>query len=149
MEDRDPPPGTDAGDDDGSHRMGSGAHCEARSGLDRAHAALHLAPGAPLPVVRAAYRALAARHHPDVGGDPEAMRRLNAAYATLRASHRTRVRREATARWRRARAARARRHHRSWVPRRPVVRVALLPCALLLVLLALSSGMAPENADGA
>jgi curved DNA-binding protein CbpA len=36
--------------------------------------------------VRAAYRALAARHHPDVGGDESTMKRLNAAYAALQAA---------------------------------------------------------------
>jgi hypothetical protein len=51
--------------------------------LADAYAALWLRPGAPTHVVKAAYRALAAVHHPDVGGDEAAMRRLNAAYAAL------------------------------------------------------------------
>jgi DnaJ-class molecular chaperone len=50
-----------------------------------AYAVLWLRPGAPLSVVQAAYRALASRYHPDAGGDPLAMRRLNEAYETLRA----------------------------------------------------------------
>lgn len=36
-------------------------------------------------IVTAGYRALAKQHHPDVGGDAEAMRRLNEAVAALRA----------------------------------------------------------------
>ena len=51
--------------------------------LAAAYAALWLRPGAPLPVVKAAYRSLAARHHPDAGGDDRAMRRLNDAYDTI------------------------------------------------------------------
>lgn len=34
-------------------------------------------------VIRSAYRALAAKHHPDAGGQPEAMAELNRAYAVL------------------------------------------------------------------
>jgi DnaJ-class molecular chaperone len=50
----------------------------------RAYTALWLRPGAPLGVVKAAYRALAQQYHPDAGGDALAMRRLNDAYETLR-----------------------------------------------------------------
>ncbi len=53
--------------------------------LTNAYAVMWLRPGAPLSVVKAAYRALASCYHPDAGGDPLAMRRLNDAYATLRA----------------------------------------------------------------
>lgn len=42
--------------------------------------ALHLSPGAPKEVVRAAYRALAALHHPDAGGDTATMAKINDAY---------------------------------------------------------------------
>ena len=49
-----------------------------------AYATLWLQPGAPLSVVKAAYRALASHHHPDTGGDPAAMTRLNQAYALLK-----------------------------------------------------------------
>jgi len=52
-------------------------------GPDEAYEVLWLRTGAPPEVIRAAYRALAARLHPDVGGDAAAMRRLNAAYALL------------------------------------------------------------------
>ena len=44
---------------------------------------LWLRAGAPRELVRAAYRALARIHHPDVGGDPDAMTAINAAYAEL------------------------------------------------------------------
>ncbi len=52
--------------------------------LAEAYAVLWLLPGAPAAVVKAAYRALAARYHPDAGGDEELMIRLNAAYAAIR-----------------------------------------------------------------
>jgi hypothetical protein len=46
-------------------------------------AVLHLLPSAPIQVVRAAYRALAKLHHPDVHGDTATMRRLAEAYEAL------------------------------------------------------------------
>ena len=52
------------------------------------YAVLWLRTGAPPEVIRAAYRVLAARLHPDAGGSEAAMRRLNAAYHQLRASGR-------------------------------------------------------------
>jgi hypothetical protein len=48
-------------------------------------AALHLLPTAPPEVVRAAYRALAMKHHPDLGGDVRAMQTIIAAYEQLAA----------------------------------------------------------------
>lgn len=48
------------------------------------YAALHLTPGCPLAVAEAAYRALARQHHPDLGGDPERMKTINAAIERLR-----------------------------------------------------------------
>jgi hypothetical protein len=48
-------------------------------------ATLHLLPTAPPEVVRAAYRALAIKHHPDLGGDVRAMQQLNEAYKQLAA----------------------------------------------------------------
>jgi DnaJ-class molecular chaperone len=51
--------------------------------LVAAYAVLWLRPGAPLSVVKAAYRSLAAQYHPDAGGEPLAMRRLNEAYETI------------------------------------------------------------------
>jgi hypothetical protein len=42
-------------------------------------AELHLLSSAPPQVVAAAFKALALIHHPDVGGDPERMRAINAA----------------------------------------------------------------------
>lgn len=44
---------------------------------------LHVQPDAPAEVVRAAYRALMARHHPDQGGDHEQAVLLNEAWAVL------------------------------------------------------------------
>jgi DnaJ-class molecular chaperone len=51
--------------------------------LAEAYATLHLQPGAPQSVVKAAYRALAQANHPDAGGDAQAMKRINAAYAAI------------------------------------------------------------------
>lgn len=52
--------------------------------VEQAYATLWLRSGAPEPVVRAAYRALAQMYHPDIGGDTALMARINAAYALLR-----------------------------------------------------------------
>jgi hypothetical protein len=49
------------------------------------YVALHLLPSAPPEVVKAAYRALALKHHPDKGGDTNAMQRINDAYRMLAA----------------------------------------------------------------
>jgi DnaJ-domain-containing protein 1 len=49
-----------------------------------AFATLHLLPSAPPEVVRASYKALAMKHHPDKGGDVRAMQRINEAYERLR-----------------------------------------------------------------
>jgi len=46
---------------------------------------LHLLPSAPAEVIRAAFKALAMKHHPDHGGDEEQMKRLNAAFKMLAA----------------------------------------------------------------
>ena len=45
---------------------------------------LHLRPSAPPELVDAAYRCLARLHHPDAGGDHDAMLRLNQALEVLR-----------------------------------------------------------------
>ncbi len=50
---------------------------------DPDYAALWLLPGAPAEVVRAAYRALARLHHPDVGGGTPEMQTINASYKSL------------------------------------------------------------------
>jgi hypothetical protein len=50
---------------------------------ESAFAALHLLPSAPAALVRAAYKCLAAIHHPDKGGDEGVMKHVNAAYKQL------------------------------------------------------------------
>lgn len=45
--------------------------------------ALYLMPGAPLEVVKAAYRALAQLYHPDKGGETVRMQEINAAMSEL------------------------------------------------------------------
>jgi hypothetical protein len=49
----------------------------------REHAELKVWPGAPADVILAAYRAMARLHHPDLGGDLEAMKRINLAKEAL------------------------------------------------------------------
>jgi len=44
---------------------------------------LYLIPNAPLEIVRAAYKTLAQKYHPDKGGDVEAMQKINAAYKEI------------------------------------------------------------------
>ncbi len=51
--------------------------------LADAYAALFLLPQAPPEVVKAAYRALSLKHHPDRQGDVVEMQKLNAAYQFL------------------------------------------------------------------
>ena len=53
-----------------------------RVGTD-SFAVLHLLPSAPLELIDAAFRCLAKRHHPDVGGDTATMRRLTEAHDAL------------------------------------------------------------------
>ena len=45
---------------------------------------LFVLPGAPKSVVTAAWKALARDHHPDVGGDPERFKELQAAYDLIK-----------------------------------------------------------------
>lgn len=49
------------------------------------YATLHLQPTAPPELIRAAYKCLAMKHHPDHGGSTEVMQKLNQAYAVLEA----------------------------------------------------------------
>mgnify|MGYP002344123748 CR=1 FL=1 len=44
---------------------------------------LGVSPGAPTEVIKAAYRALMKKHHPDVGGDPETAKEIEEAYRNL------------------------------------------------------------------
>ncbi len=57
----------------------------ARSLLERQQAltVLGLPPGATPQQIKRRYRALAKRHHPDRGGDPQQMQRIIAAYEVL------------------------------------------------------------------
>ena len=56
-----------------------------RSGCscDAAHKALYVCQDAPLDVVKAVYRVLAKKNHPDAGGDQERMRAINSAYERI------------------------------------------------------------------
>ena len=64
-------------------QAGAGTPTSPVDALAAAYAVLYLRPGAPAPVVKAAYRALAQVHHPDIGGDARVMARINAAYAAI------------------------------------------------------------------
>lgn len=50
-----------------------------------AYRALHLQPSAPDELVKAAYRILAKRCHPDAGGDTTTMQAINSAYSLISA----------------------------------------------------------------
>ena len=63
-----------------SNSAGTAASADARS---QALALLGLEPGASAAAIKRAYRRLAKSHHPDLGGDAEAFRRLDAAYRSL------------------------------------------------------------------
>jgi hypothetical protein len=66
---------------DDAHERARNPHTSAKADP---HAVLHLLPTAPPEVVKAAYRALAVKLHPDKpGGDTHAMQRLNQAYKQL------------------------------------------------------------------
>lgn len=56
--------------------------------LDMCYRLLGISPSAPWDDVERAYRAKAKKHHPDHGGDEDAMRALNEAYALLKKSRR-------------------------------------------------------------
>jgi predicted RNA-binding Zn-ribbon protein involved in translation (DUF1610 family) len=47
--------------------------------LDKYWNTLHLVPGAPPEIIRAVYRELSKKHHPDKGGDIRKMQEINAA----------------------------------------------------------------------
>lgn len=55
--------------------------------LDLCSKLLGVSPSAPWKEIERAYRAKAKIHHPDLGGDEDAMRALNDAYARLRRKH--------------------------------------------------------------
>jgi DnaJ-class molecular chaperone len=55
----------------------------APSAPDGPWATLFLAPGAPPEVIKAVYRALSQKYHPDRGGDVAKMQEINAAMSEL------------------------------------------------------------------
>lgn len=57
--------------------------------LDMCYRLLGISPTAPWDEIERAYRAKAKKHHPDHGGDEDAMRALNEAYALLKKARRT------------------------------------------------------------
>lgn len=61
----------------GGNATSTGCACDAD------HRALYVCQGAPVEVIRAAYRALAKVNHPDAGGDHTSMQRINEAYARI------------------------------------------------------------------
>ncbi len=68
---------------EGNHRR---AESRPGAGAPSEHfALLHLLPSAPVELIGASYRVLARLHHPDVGGDAEHMKRLNAARDAMKA----------------------------------------------------------------
>ncbi|WP_053980312.1 DNA-J related domain-containing protein [Marinagarivorans algicola] len=62
---------------------------EAFVAADSAYAVLGVEPDARWEVIQRAYRQLAAKHHPDKGGDPEQFLLVKAAYDQLKAVKRT------------------------------------------------------------
>jgi hypothetical protein len=50
---------------------------------DDHHVTLGVLPGASQAEIKSAFRRLAARHHPDKGGDPEQFKRIRRAYEAL------------------------------------------------------------------
>ena len=64
-------------------RRDADAFLSARGSSAEYYRALQVMEGAHQNVVRAAYRALAALHHPDAGGNTADMQRINVAYEAL------------------------------------------------------------------
>ncbi len=55
---------------------------------DSPHSILGVSPSATWSEIKRAYHALARIHHPDIGGDPAAFRRMQAAFEVLEARSR-------------------------------------------------------------
>lgn len=58
--------------------------------MPKPHDVLQISSTATLAEVRAAYKSLAAKHHPDKGGDPDEFARINAAHRALSTTLRAR-----------------------------------------------------------
>lgn len=64
--------------------MGGGEAAKGREGeMKDYYKVLGVSPGAPKEVVKAAYRALMKKHHPDVGGDPARAKEIEEAYRNI------------------------------------------------------------------
>lgn len=61
-----------------------------KTNLEMCYRLLGISPTAPWDEIERAYRAKAKKHHPDLGGDEDAMRALNEAYSLLKQSRRPR-----------------------------------------------------------
>ena len=57
--------------------------------MEMCYKILGLSPNSPWAEIEKAYRQKAKVHHPDLGGDEDAMRVLNDVYAKLKKAHRT------------------------------------------------------------
>jgi DnaJ-domain-containing protein 1 len=55
--------------------------------VENPYATLYVTEDAPLEVIKAAYKALVAVHHPDVGGDKDAFQKVDSAYRKILQQH--------------------------------------------------------------
>ena len=62
----------------------SGGRARHQFSWEAAHEVLGVAPGASAKEVRSAWARMCKQHHPDVGGDVETLKRINAAYEQLK-----------------------------------------------------------------
>lgn len=66
-----------------------GGPASSQGNLDMCYRLLGISPSSPWEDVERAYRAKAKKHHPDHGGDEDAMRALNEAYNLLKKTRRS------------------------------------------------------------
>lgn len=78
------------GDARPGQRRTPAAPAPSQSNLDMCYRLLGLSPSAKWDEIERAYRAKAKKHHPDHGGDEDAMRALNEAYAMLKRARKPR-----------------------------------------------------------